>query len=92
MTNGSIALMLVYEPPRSSQGPIPLARISDIDLALRVAQSAIAEAEARAMKLLCADEFLGEAELAEVQRLRRVLALLIPGLKAEQIRRPVVVQ
>jgi hypothetical protein len=92
MGTGSITLMLVYEPPTSKRGPIPLARVDDPGLALKVAQSAIAEAEARASKLSEADEFLGEAERAEAQRLRRVLALLIPGVVAVEPLTPTVVQ
>jgi hypothetical protein len=84
--------MLVYEPPTSKQGPVPLVRVEDPGLALRVAQSAIAAAEARASELSQADEFLGEAERAEVQRLRRVLALLIPGVAAIDRLTPFIVQ
>jgi hypothetical protein len=78
MASGDIVLMLVYEPPTTKRGPIPLVRVDNPDLALRVAQSAIADAEARASELSRADEFLGEAERAEAQRLRRVLALVNP--------------
>jgi hypothetical protein len=92
MSTGTIALMLVYEPPTSKRGPIPLARVDDPGLALKVAQSAIAAAEARASELSQADEFLGEAEHAEVQRLRRVLALLIPGVATNDQLAPLIVQ
>ena len=92
MSSGSVALMLVYEPPTSKRGPIPLARVDDPVLALKVAQSAIAAAEARASELSRADEFLGEAECAEAERLRRVLALLIPGVVAVERITPAVVQ
>lgn len=67
-------------------------RLDDPGLALKVAQSAIAEAEARASELSRADEFLGEAERAEVQRLRRVLALLIPGVAVVDRLAPLIVQ
>jgi hypothetical protein len=80
MSTGSIVLMLVYEPPSSRRGPVPLVRLEDPELALKVAQFAIAEAEVRASELSQKDEFLGEVEHAEAQRLRRVLAFLIPGL------------
>jgi hypothetical protein len=82
MINGAITLMLVYEPATSKRGPVPLVRLDDPALALKVAQAAIAEVEARATQLSWADEFLGEAESAEAQRLRRVLAVLIPGVAA----------
>jgi len=72
--------MLVYEPPTSHQGPVPLARIDNPNLALIVARSAISEAEARAARLSDADEFLGELERAEADRLRLVLTALLPEL------------
>ena len=84
MSTGTIALMLVYEPPTSKRGPVPLARVDNPDLTLKVAESAISEAEAWALELSQADEFLGEAEHAEVQRLRRVLSLLIPGVSPDR--------
>ncbi|MCE5306802.1 MAG: hypothetical protein LLG20_04100 [Acidobacteriales bacterium] len=92
MRIGTITLMLVYEPTASTQGPIPLARVDDSGLTLQVAESAIAAAEARALELSQADEFLGEAEHAEAQRLRRVLALLIPGVNPCERRAPDTVQ
>jgi hypothetical protein len=92
MVSGDITLLLVYEPRTSKQGPIPLARVDNPGLAMKVAQSAIAEAEARASELSEADEFLGEAEFAEAQRLRRVLALLIPGLASTDRLAPAAVQ
>jgi hypothetical protein len=66
MINGAITLMLVYEPATSKRGSVPLVRLDDPALALKVAQAAIAEVEARATQLSWADEFLGEAESAEV--------------------------
>jgi hypothetical protein len=80
----SITLMLIYEPATSQQGPVPLARVDDQNLAVMVARSAIAAAEARAQTLSNADAYLGEVELAEVRRLREVLALLIPGLRSAE--------
>jgi hypothetical protein len=77
----SISLMIVYEPGTSQQGPIPLVRVEDAELAVMVARSAIAAAESRASELALADDYLGEIEHAEVQRLRRVLALLVPGFQ-----------
>jgi hypothetical protein len=59
---------------------VPIARILDAELTLLAARCAITEAEARAAELEQADNFLGEAERAEVQRLRNVLAMLIPGI------------
>ena len=90
MSTGTISVMLVYEPATSKRGPIPLVRLEDRTLALKVAQSAIANAEARAEELSRNDEFLGEAEYQEAERLRRVLGLLIPGLEVDRLRLPVV--
>ena len=81
MNTGTVALMLIYEPSGFKQGPVPLVRLDNPALALEVARSVIAEAEARAAEFSQADEFLGEAEFAEARRLRQVLALLIPGLR-----------
>ena len=72
--------MLLYEPATARSRPIPIARILNADLLLLVAKCAIVQAEARAAALAQADDLLGEAERAEVQRLRTVLALLIPGM------------
>lgn len=84
MATKDIALMLVYEPPTSKRGPIPIVRLEDPDLALRVAQSAILKAEARANDMSEADEFLGEVERAEAARLRRVLAILVPAVAVNE--------
>ena len=46
------------------------------------AQIAILAAEQRAEELVSADGLLGEVERAEAGRLRKVLSLLIPGLKS----------
>jgi hypothetical protein len=77
----SISLMLVYEPATSRQGPVPLARIEDGELAVLVARAAIAAAESRAAELARTDCYLGEVEQAEAERLKRVLMLLVPGLE-----------
>ena len=92
MGTRSVTLMLLYEPPTTERGPVPLVRLEDPELALLVAESAIAAAEARASELSQVDEFLGEAERAEVQRLRRVLALLIPGVAGVDRLTPAIVQ
>jgi hypothetical protein len=90
MGRGSVALVLLYEPATARSRPVPIARILDTDLMLLAAKCAIVQAEARAAELSQADDLLGEAERAEVQRLRSVLALLIPGLAITD--EPVVVQ
>jgi hypothetical protein len=80
----SISLMLVYEPATSRQGPVPLVRIEDAELAMLVARAAIAAAESRAAELARTDCYLGEVEQAEAEILRRVLVLLVPGLEASE--------
>ena len=72
--------MLVYEPETSQRGPVPIARLDDPTLAVMVARSVLAQAEARAQQISKLDGFLGEIENAEVSRLRQILTLLIPGL------------
>jgi hypothetical protein len=50
MYNGSVALMLIFEPATSDQhGPIPLARIGNPQLALLVANAALSDTEERAL-------------------------------------------
>ena len=80
--NGNLAVVLLYEPVSAQRKPVPIARVLDPELMLLVAQCAISEAEARAAEFERADEFLGEAERAEVRRLRNVLALLIPEIES----------
>ena len=84
--------MLVYEPPTSKNGPVPLARVENLSLARRVAQCAIAEADARAAELSQTDDFLGEMEREEADRLRNTLAFLIPGLQGRKQQNPAVIQ
>ena len=76
----NVVLVLLYEPATARGRPVPIARILNAELTLLAARHAITEAEARAAELEQADDFLGEAERAEVQRLRNVLAMLIPGI------------
>jgi len=78
----NISLMILYEPASARQEPVPLARVQDPKLAVLVAHSAVAAAEERASELESADGYLGEVERAEVERLRRVLTLLVPGFRS----------
>jgi hypothetical protein len=80
MTNGRLSLVLLYEPAAVKQQPLPLARVVDSRLAADVARQAIADADARADALADTDIVLGEVERAEANKLRDVLAVLLPGL------------
>jgi len=80
MINQNISLILVYEPDSASGRPMPLARTADPQLILAVAEHAITDAISRATLLSQWDEILGEIERADVDRLRVVLATLIPEL------------
>jgi len=87
-----ISLMILYEPASAQREPVPLVRVQDPELAVLVAQSAIAAAEERASELDAADGYLGEIERAEVERLRCVLTLLVPGFRPVERLTPVVTQ
>jgi hypothetical protein len=78
--NENISLILVYEPATSNGRPTPLAHTADPDLILAVAERAIGDAISRAESLSASDEILGELERAEADRLRTILATLIPEL------------
>ena len=77
---GSVSLLLVYEP--SGGRPLTVARVADPRMLVDAAHMAILAAEQRAAELAEADRVLGEVERAEAGRLRKVLTLLIPELKA----------
>jgi len=79
---GNVSLLLVYEP--AGGRPLTVARVSDSRMLVDAAQLAIVAAEHRAAELAAADRVLGEVERAEAGRLRKVLSLLIPELKAEE--------
>jgi hypothetical protein len=86
MINHNISLILVYEPDTAAGRPTPLARTADPQLILAVAEHAITDATSRATILSQSDEVLGELERAEVDRLRAVLATLIPQLRSRNNR------
>ena len=77
----NLVLVLLYEPATSKGRPVPLAQVADQQLIVRVAEAALSEAQSRAAALAKTDELLGEVEVAEADRLRRVLEPLVPGLK-----------
>ncbi len=78
---GSLALLLVYEPASGGSRPLTLARIGDRRLVIEAAQHALNDAESKARALSDADSMLGAVEYEEVERLRRVLAILAPELR-----------
>jgi len=79
---GNVSLLLVYEP--AGGRPLTVARVADRRMLLDAAQIAIVTAEQRAEELAAADSVLGEVERAEAGRLRKVLSLLVPELKATE--------
>ena len=85
MRQGHVVLMLIYEPASADAEPVPLARISHMQLAAMVAESAVSAAEARARKLSDVDEILGAIETTEVRRLRELLRLLVPGFEKKYL-------
>jgi hypothetical protein len=80
---GNVSLLLVYEPVGGR--PLTVARVADSRMLVDAACAAILAAEQRAAELATADSLLGELERAEAGRLRTVLSLLIPGLKARAV-------
>ncbi len=76
----NVSLLLVYEP--TGGRPFTVARVEDRRIVLGAAQFAIVAAEQKAEEFAAADHVLGEVERAEAGRLRRVLSLLVPELKA----------
>lgn len=71
-----VSLILIYE---SDGTPIPLARITDQDLVVDAAATAIVEAERRAE--LEGDQDLRIIDVAEARRVRDILRHLIPAVR-----------
>jgi hypothetical protein len=80
----NVTTMLVYEPASAQSPPIPLCRISDPELALIVAKTAICHAESRAAELSNFDRTLADTERAEARRLRAALTKLLPSLSRKK--------
>jgi hypothetical protein len=74
----NVSAVLVYEPVGGR--PLTIARVDDQALLLRIAEAAIGEAQARAELVARADDLLGEVQREEVNRLKKVLTLLVPEL------------
>jgi hypothetical protein len=87
---GNVSLLLVYEP--AGGRPLTVARVEDPRMLLDAAHLAIRAAEQRAEELAAADGVLGELERAEAARLRKVLTLLVPQLRARKETCPAGVQ
>jgi hypothetical protein len=79
---GTVSVLVVYEPPGGR--PLTVARVRDHRVLLDVAELAIMAAEHKAEELASADPVFGEVERAEAGRLRNVLNLLIPELRARE--------
>lgn len=75
----NVSIRLVYEPTGGT--PLTVARVAEPKLLRDVAAAAIEDAEDKARQIAAADGVLGTMELEEVSRLRRVLALLVPGME-----------
>ena len=73
-----VSVVLVYDSPTGK--PIMLARSDDRRLLVRVAMTAIGEAQARAEIFKQTDETLGTIEREEAIRLERLLNRLVPEL------------
>jgi hypothetical protein len=76
----NMMLAILYAP--EGQKPLSIARINDRSLLAAAANMAISEAEASANQLMVDDPTLGALQLEEVNKLRRVLCLLVPEGKA----------
>lgn len=72
----NVVLAIIYAP--EGQQPLAIARVHDRALLSAVAERAVREAEATAKVLMEDDPTLGALQLEEVNKLRRVLSLLLP--------------
>lgn len=73
----NVVLAILYAP--EGQKPVSVARVGDLDLLSAVAAKAIHEAEELASMLMESDPTLGALQLEEADKLRRVLAQLLPS-------------
>ena len=71
-----VVLAILYAP--EGQKPLSIARVYDRGLLSAAAEKAISEAEAMAIQLMDEDPTLGTLQREEVNKLRRVLGLLLP--------------
>jgi hypothetical protein len=85
VAQGTVALLLVYEPSTTNRNLVPLARLTNPFLAIQAAKIAVSEAQIRADTLAKSDALLAEVERAEVARLRQVLSILVPGFSITSV-------
>jgi len=78
VVENGLTVLTVYSPQDGSV--VTVARVSSRGVLIRVAEAAIAEAQARAELFREADEVLGGVEREEVTRLERVLKIFVPEL------------
>src|SRR4051812_47837219 len=71
----NVVLAILYAP--EGHKPLAIARVNDRGLLAAVAERAIREAEVMAAELMNDDPTLGTLQLEEVNKLRRVLSLLL---------------
>jgi hypothetical protein len=86
MSSGDIALVLLFEPRTNRENPVMIARVDDPSLIAQAAAAAIGAAQRRADEMGRVDELIGEAEAAEVVRLKALLSMLVPGLGRREAR------
>ena len=81
--NGNLTLFLVYEPATGK--PLAVARVDDRPMVFEAARAAINKLERRVKGVTegGGDEIVRALELEEVNRLRRVLALVLPQFQDE---------
>jgi hypothetical protein len=71
-----VVLAIMYAP--DGHRPLAIARVNDRRLLAEAAERAVYEAEVIATELMEGDRTLGALQLEEVNKLRRVLGLLLP--------------
>ena len=76
-----IELCISFEPNPGQA--VTVARVTDRDLILHTAHTALEEADARAKRLSALDPVLGELWRQEARRLRVALELVLPDLRLE---------
>jgi hypothetical protein len=72
----NVMLAILYAP--EGQQPLSIARVYDRALLAAAAEKAVREAEVTASEIMENDPTLGSLQLEEVNKLRRVLSLLLP--------------
>jgi hypothetical protein len=81
MENMNVSLHIVYESDVGS--PLTVGKTNNPDLLIQTANTIATEAFERAELIRDSDEFLGEIQKEEAERLQRVLQTLLPQYKCE---------